>query len=94
MGIETSLYWIQEMLQAVVILVGPAMIAALIVGLAVAIFSSGYFYPRDDTELYSKDGCGGISSVLWFRFYASVYDRLYSENFRDYSTDYWLTSTL
>jgi len=40
MGIETSLYWIQEMLQAVVILVGPAMIAALIVGLAVAIFQA------------------------------------------------------
>ena len=40
MGIETSLYWIQEMLQAVVVLTAPAMIAALIVGLAVAIFQA------------------------------------------------------
>ena len=40
MNIETSLYWVQEMLQAVVILTSPAMLAALILGLMVAVFQA------------------------------------------------------
>ena len=40
MNIETSLYWVQEMLQAVVILTSPAMLAALVLGLMVAVFQA------------------------------------------------------
>ena len=40
MNIETSLYWVQEMLQAVVILTSPAMLAALLLGLMVAVFQA------------------------------------------------------
>ncbi len=40
MNIETALYWLQEMLTAVVVLAAPVMTGALIVGLAVAIFQA------------------------------------------------------
>lgn len=40
MNIETSLYWLQEMLTAIVILCAPAMAGALVVGLAIAIFQA------------------------------------------------------
>jgi flagellar biosynthetic protein FliQ len=40
MNIETALYWLQEMLTAVVVLCGPVMAGALTVGLAVAIFQA------------------------------------------------------
>lgn len=40
MNIETALYWLQEMLTAVVALAGPPMIGALVIGLAVAIFQA------------------------------------------------------
>jgi flagellar biosynthetic protein FliQ len=40
MNIDTALYWLQEMLTAVVVLCSPAMVGALSVGLAIAIFQA------------------------------------------------------
>jgi len=40
MNIETALYWLQEMLKAVVTLSAPPMIGALVIGLVVAIFQA------------------------------------------------------
>jgi flagellar biosynthetic protein FliQ len=40
MNIDTALYWLQEMLTAIVVLSSPAMAGALAVGLAVAIFQA------------------------------------------------------
>ena len=40
MNIDTALYWLQEMLTAIVVLCSPAMVGALAVGLAVAIFQA------------------------------------------------------
>lgn len=40
MNIETGLYWIQEMLTAVVILSAPVLAGAMIIGLAIAIFQA------------------------------------------------------
>ncbi|MAL16801.1 MAG: flagellar biosynthetic protein FliQ [Balneola sp.] len=40
MNIDTALYWLQEMLTAVVVLCSPPMIGALFVGLAIAIFQA------------------------------------------------------
>ncbi len=40
MNTETALFWLQEMLTAVVTLSAPPLIAAVVVGLAVAIFQA------------------------------------------------------
>ena len=40
MNIETGLYWLQEMLTAVVVLSAPVLTGALIVGLTIAIFQA------------------------------------------------------
>lgn len=40
MNIDTGIYWLQEMLTAVVILSAPVMVGALIIGLSVAIFQA------------------------------------------------------
>lgn len=40
MNIDTGVYWLQEMLMAVVVLSAPVMIGALIIGLSVAIFQA------------------------------------------------------
>lgn len=40
MNVETALYWLQEMLTAIVVLSGPPLVGALIVGLSVAIFQA------------------------------------------------------
>lgn len=40
MNIETGLYWLQEMLTAVVLLAAPVLAGALIVGLTIAIFQA------------------------------------------------------
>lgn len=40
MNTETALYWLQEMLSAIVTLAAPPMIGALVIGLAVAIFQA------------------------------------------------------
>jgi flagellar biosynthetic protein FliQ len=40
MNTETALFWLQEMLTAVVALSAPPLIAAVVVGLAVAIFQA------------------------------------------------------
>jgi len=40
MDTETALYWIQEMLTAIVTLAAPPMIGALVIGLVVAIFQA------------------------------------------------------
>lgn len=40
MNIDTGIYWLQEMLTAVVVLSAPVMIGALIIGLSVAIFQA------------------------------------------------------
>jgi flagellar biosynthetic protein FliQ len=40
MNIDTGIYWLQEMLMAVVILSAPVMVGALIIGLSVAIFQA------------------------------------------------------
>jgi flagellar biosynthetic protein FliQ len=40
MNIDTGIYWLQEMLMAVVILSAPVLIGALIIGLSVAIFQA------------------------------------------------------
>ncbi len=40
MNIETALYWLQEMLTAIVVLCSPTLIGALVVGLAIAIFQA------------------------------------------------------
>ena len=40
MNVEIALYWLQEMLMAVVVLSAPVMIGALIIGLSVAIFQA------------------------------------------------------
>ena len=66
MGIETSLYWIQEMLQAVVVLPAPAMIAALIVGLAVAIFQAATSIQEMTLSYIPK--MAAVVLVLFFGF--------------------------
>ncbi|MDC0979801.1 flagellar biosynthesis protein FliQ [Balneolaceae bacterium] len=66
MGIETSLYWIQEMLQAVVVLTAPAMIAALIVGLAVAIFQAATSIQEMTLSYIPK--MAAVVLVLFFGF--------------------------
>jgi len=40
MNTEIGLYWIQEMLTATVVLAGPLLITALVVGLTVSIFQA------------------------------------------------------
>lgn len=40
MNIDTGIYWLQEMLTAVVVLSAPVMTGALIIGLSVAIFQA------------------------------------------------------
>lgn len=40
MNIETGLYWLQEMLTAVVVLSAPVLAGALVVGLSIAIFQA------------------------------------------------------
>ena len=40
MNMETGLYWLQEMLTAVVVLSAPVMAGALVVGLTIAIFQA------------------------------------------------------
>lgn len=40
MNTEIGLYWIQEMLTATVVLAGPLLIAALVIGLIVSIFQA------------------------------------------------------
>lgn len=40
MNIETGIYWLQEMLTAVVVLSAPVLAGALIVGLSIAIFQA------------------------------------------------------
>ncbi|HYW36173.1 MAG TPA: flagellar biosynthesis protein FliQ [Balneolaceae bacterium] len=40
MNIETGLYWLQEALKAIVVLAGPVLIGALVVGLCIAIFQA------------------------------------------------------
>lgn len=40
MNVDTALYWLQEMLTAVVTLSAPPLIGAMIIGLAVAIFQA------------------------------------------------------
>lgn len=40
MNTEVGLYWIQEMLTATVVLAGPLLIAALVIGLIVSIFQA------------------------------------------------------
>lgn len=40
MNVETALYWIQEMLTAIVTLSAPPLIGALVIGLAVAVFQA------------------------------------------------------
>jgi flagellar biosynthesis protein FliQ len=66
MGTETSLYWIQEMLQAVVVLTAPAMIAALIVGLAVAIFQAATSIQEMTLSYIPK--MAAVVLVLFFGF--------------------------
>ncbi|MDR8394241.1 flagellar biosynthetic protein FliQ [Aliifodinibius sp. S!AR15-10] len=40
MNIETALYWLQEMLTAIIALAGPPLTGALVIGLSVAIFQA------------------------------------------------------
>lgn len=40
MNIDTGIYWLQEMLTAVVVLSAPVLIGALIIGLSIAIFQA------------------------------------------------------
>jgi flagellar biosynthetic protein FliQ len=40
MNVETALYWLQEMLTAVVTLAAPPLIGAVVIGLGVAIFQA------------------------------------------------------
>ena len=40
MNVETGLYWLQEMLTALVVLSAPVLAGALIVGLTIAIFQA------------------------------------------------------
>lgn len=40
MNIDTGIYWLQEMLMAVVVLSAPVLIGALVVGLSIAIFQA------------------------------------------------------
>lgn len=40
MNIDTGIYWLQEMLMAVVVLSAPVLVGALVVGLSIAIFQA------------------------------------------------------
>ncbi|MEX0944443.1 MAG: flagellar biosynthesis protein FliQ [Balneolaceae bacterium] len=40
MNLETAIYWLQEMLTAIVVLSAPVLTGALIVGLTIAIFQA------------------------------------------------------
>lgn len=40
MNVETGIYWLQEMLTAIVVLSAPVLTGALIVGLSIAIFQA------------------------------------------------------
>lgn len=40
MNVDTALYWLQEMLKAVITLAAPPLVGAMVIGLAVAIFQA------------------------------------------------------
>lgn len=40
MNTEVGIYWVQEMLKAVIILAGPLLVGALIIGLFIAVFQA------------------------------------------------------
>jgi flagellar biosynthetic protein FliQ len=40
MNTETGLYWLQQALEAIVVLAGPVLMGALIVGLIIAVFQA------------------------------------------------------
>ena len=66
MNIETSLYWVQEMLQAVVILTSPAMLAALVLGLMVAVFPAATSIQEMNLSYIPK--MAAVVVVLFFSF--------------------------
>ena len=67
MNIETSLYWVQEMLQAVVILTSPAMLAALVLGLMVAVFQAATSIQEMTLSYIPK--MAAVVVVLFFRVF-------------------------
>ena len=66
MNIETSLYWVQEMLKAVVILTSPAMLAALVLGLMVAVFQAATSIQEMTLSYIPK--MAAVVVVLFFSF--------------------------
>lgn len=66
MNIDTALYWVQELLTAVVVLCAPAMIAAISVGLGIAIFQAATSIQEMTLAYVPK--MVAVVAVLFFMF--------------------------
>lgn len=66
MNIDTALYWIQEMLTSIVVLSSPAMVAALAVGLSIAIFQAATSIQEMTLSYIPK--MVAVVAVLFFMF--------------------------
>jgi flagellar biosynthetic protein FliQ len=66
MNIDTALYWLQEMLTAIVVLSSPVMTAALAVGLGIAIFQAATSIQEMTLSYIPK--MVAVVAVLFFLF--------------------------
>ncbi len=66
MNIDTALFWVQEMLTAVVVLCAPVMIAAVSVGLGIAIFQAATSIQEMTLTYVPK--MVAVVTVLFFMF--------------------------
>ena len=66
MNVDTALYWVQELLTAVVILCAPVMVAAVSVGLGVAIFQAATSIQEMTLTYVPK--MVAVVTVLFFMF--------------------------
>lgn len=66
MNIDTALFWVQELLTAVVVLCAPVMIAAVSVGLGIAIFQAATSIQEMTLTYVPK--MVAVVAVLFFMF--------------------------
>ena len=66
MNVDTALYWVQELLTTVVILCAPIMVAAISVGLGIAIFQAATSIQEMTLTYVPK--MVAVIAVLFFMF--------------------------
>ena len=66
MNIDTALFWVQEMLTSVVVLCAPVMVAAVSVGLGIAIFQAATSIQEMTLTYVPK--MVAVVTVLFFMF--------------------------